>query len=85
MALLVLAAKHVIKTVLDCTNVFWFSLATHLGELVIIPVVSSLVWLQFLRLEPHLPTFCLSSSVSAYFGAYAVLWAPGNCGGAGRG
>lgn len=52
-----------------------FSLATHLGGLVIIPVVSSLVWLQFLRSAPQVPTFGFSSSVSAYFGAYAALWA----------
>jgi len=52
-----------------------FSLATHLGGLVIIPVVSSLVWLHFLRSAPQVPTFGFSSSVSAYFGAYAALWA----------
>jgi hypothetical protein len=52
-----------------------FSLATHLGGLVIIPVVSSLVWLHFLRSAPQGPTFGFSSSVSAYFGAYAALWA----------
>lgn len=32
-----------------------FSLATHLGGLVINPVVSSLVWLQFLRSAPRFP------------------------------
>jgi hypothetical protein len=37
-------------------------------------LVSALVWLQFSRFAPQFSSLGPSSSVSAYFGAYAALW-----------
>jgi hypothetical protein len=49
-----------------------FSLVIHLGGLVIIPILSSFT---YLHLKPQGYMFGFSLSVSAYFGAYAALWA----------
>jgi len=48
-----------------------FSLTTHLGGLIIIPILSSFI---YLNLKPQGYMFGFSLSVSAYFGAYAALW-----------
>ena len=53
-----------------------FSVVTHLGALVAIPIISTLTWLQFARSRaPQIPALGFSSSVAAYFGEYAALWA----------
>jgi hypothetical protein len=52
-----------------------FSVITHLAALTVIPIISSFACLQLvLSRAPQLYLLGFSSSVAAYFGAYAALW-----------